>query len=315
MFRVIKQTRKIAGASKKLMLEHRNISLNAIRVFAAVAERQSIAGAASGLHVTPSAVSHQIKNLEAGLGTSLFERKSNAINLTETGQAFLRDVLPGLHLLAQATDALTQDTNELTIRVSTTLAMRWLIPVLDRFRDRHPDAHVRFETSRAEQVQVDPTIDLAITYCAVGEVLGKSERILTDFSRPVLAPSLLQRVGFDTPKDALKIPAISCTTNNWDWRLWAKQYGLAFNEMSFAGHFDIDDAALHGATAGLGMVLAPEFMTRAEIAAGTLVELPGFEPIEMGAYYLLQGPRTGGVVRSFRRWLLSELAITSCSAE
>lgn len=297
------------------MQSHRNISLNAIRVFATVAENQSISRAADVLRVTPSAVSHQVKNLEADLGAALFERKSNAISLTATGQAFLDDVLPGLRILAQATDALTGDANELTIRVSSTLAVRWLIPALERFRDRHPNAHVRFETSRTEQVQVGPSVDLAITYCTIGDTPGKGERILTDFSRPVLAPSLLASVGFKTPTDALKIPAITCTTGNWDWRLWTKHFGLAFEDMSFAGHFDIDDAALHGATAGLGMVLAPEFMTRAEIAAGTLVELPGFEPIEMGTYHLLHGPRTGGVVRDFRRWLMSELTVNHQSGD
>lgn len=225
------------------------------------------------------------------------------------GRAFLADVAPGLRILAQATNALTGDTNELTIRVSSTLAVRWLIPALERFRSRHPNAHVGLETSHTKQVQVGPSVDLAITYCAIGDAPGNGGRILTDFSRPVLAPALLASVDFNTPVDALKIPAISCTTDNWDWRLWTQYFGLAFEGMRFAGHFDIDDAALHGATAGLGMVLAPEFMTRAEIAAGTLVELPGFEPIEMGAYHLLHGPRTGGVVRDFRRWLMSELAV------
>ena len=293
------------------MLDHRNISLNAIRVFATVAENQSISRAADILHVTPSAVSHQVKKLEADLGATLFQRKSNAISLTETGRVFLNDVVPGLRILAQATDALTGDANELTIRVSSTLAVRWLIPALERFRDCHPNAIVRFETCRTEQVQVGPSVDLAISYCAVGDAPGKGDLILTDFSRPVLAASLLQSFDFKLPKDALKIPAIRCTTDNWDWRLWTQHFGLAYEDMSFAGHFDIDDAALHGATAGLGMVLAPAFMTRAEIAAGTLVELPGFEPIRMGSYHLLHGPRTGGVVRDFRRWLMSELSDVS----
>lgn len=297
------------------MQDHRNISLNAIRVFATVAENQSISRAADILRVTPSAVSHQVKNLESDLGAALFERKSNAIHLTGTGRAFLKDVLPGLRILAHATDVLTGDANELTIRVSSTLAVRWLIPALDRFQVRHPNAHVRFETSRTEQLQVGPSVDLAITYCAIGDVPGKGERILTDFSRPVLAPALLDSIGFNEPADALKIPAITCTTGNWDWQLWSSRFGLSFEDMTFAGHFDIDDAALHGATAGLGMVLAPAFMTRAEIAAGTLVELPGFEPIKMGVYHLLHGPRTGGVVRDFRRWLMSELAVYSGRAD
>lgn len=290
------------------MPTRRNISLNAIRVFATVAQNQSIAQAALVLGVTPSAVSHQVKNLETDLATPLFLRSSNAIRLTPAGQRLLQDVLPGLNILQHATDALIGDENEITIRVSSTFAVRWLIPALERFKERHRYARVRIETNRVEEVQLGPSVDLAITYRRAGDVSGDGEKILTDFSRPVLTPAVLRAVNYRSRQDTLKIPAISCTGNDWDWQCWAAHHGLPFSGMTFADRFDIDDAALHAAAAGLGMVLSPAFMTKTEIDAGTLITLPDVDPVEMGAYYLLQGPRRGGVVRKFRTWLMAELA-------
>lgn len=285
-----------------------HISLNAIRIFACAAQYESIAQAAQYLGVTPSAVSHQIKNLELALGISLFKRRNNAITLTDIGKRFLTDCTPGLHILAQATDTIVRDANMLCLRVSTTLATRWLIPALDRFKARHPQAQISIQTSAIDDMDLGPSADLAITYRRADEDIGKAELLLPDLCRPVLSPGLMQATTYQSRADIGAVPAITCTDNNWDWAFWANQMGLAMGELRFADHFDIDDAALRAATAGLGMVLAPELLIRAELDAGTLVPLPGFEPIELGAFYLVTGPRTGGIVRSFCNWLRAELA-------
>lgn len=301
------------------MQKHHQISLNAIRVFATVARRQSIAGAALVLGVTPSAVSHQVKNLEMMLDTALFARSNNAIALTGAGRQFLDDVAPGLNILEQASNVLLRDANEITVRVSATLAVRWLIPALEGFKEHFPDARIRIETSLFEETGLEQAVDMAITYRRFGghfgqgsePEIGKGEKILTDFSRPVLASGLLRETGYTSRKDINLVPAIVCTENNWDWQFWARHFDIPIDEMRFTDQFDMDDAALHAATAGLGMVLAPSLMTMAELKAGSLVVLPDVEPLELGAFYLLLGPRTSGIVKDFRKWLLSELAVFS----
>ncbi|PCJ86203.1 MAG: transcriptional regulator [Hyphomicrobiales bacterium] len=298
------------------MQRFHQISLNAIRVFATAARHQSIAGAASVLGVTPSAVSHQIKNLEAALATALFVRSNNTITLTPVGQRYLDDISPALKMLEQASNALTRNANELTVRVSATLAVRWLIPALEGFKKQYPDARIRIETGYYDEARLGQAIDMAITYRRNGDEMieggspGKSmgEKILSDFSRPVLSPALLQQSGYLSRKDMALVPAIICTENNWDWQQWARHFDVPIADMQFTDQFDMDDAALHAATAGLGMVLAPSLMTMTEINAGLLVVLPDVEPLELGAFYLISGPRTNGIIKSFRKWLLSELA-------
>jgi len=131
------------------------VSLNAVRAFDAVARSESIKLAAAALFVTPGAVSHQLKQLEQVLGVLLVRRHSNAVMLTDEGQAFAAAI-------AQAAQRLTRDANSLDMRVSATLAMRWLTPRLDGFREQNPAIHVRLETTNGPTHQPQDDIDLAI---------------------------------------------------------------------------------------------------------------------------------------------------------
>ncbi len=287
------------------------ISLNAIRVFALVAKHDSISLAADELCVTASAVSHQIKNLETHLGISLFVRKNNSIRLTDTGLSFLADVTPGLVILNQATEKLFRDSNEVVVRVSVTFAVRWLIPSLERFKQRYPTAKIRLETSGFADVSLDPFSDIAITYRQKGDYQDKEDTLLTDYCCPVLSPDLLAQSGYGKSKDIIHLPALKCTENNWDWGAWCTEVGIDQTTIDFADQFDIDDAALRAAVAGLGMVLSSDFMIKSEVENKTLVKLPGFEAVELGRYCLQQGARKDGMVEKFKNWLFEEMAIVS----
>src|SRR5690606_36510333 len=120
--------------------------LNALRAFEAAARHMSFAKAAEELHVTPAAVSHQIKALEAHLGTPLFRRLNKAVLLTEAAQILLPGLRDGFDRLAQAVAKLAEHEHGTTLAVSVTPAFgaRWLLPRLDRFRARHPEIVVRF---------------------------------------------------------------------------------------------------------------------------------------------------------------------------
>lgn len=286
------------------MQEQVRISLNAVRVFTTAARHGSIAAAAKELNVSASAVSHQIKKLEADLGTSLFVRSNNSITLTDTGRRFFEDSISGIAVINRSAQTLIRMAEQIVVRVSVDVAVRWFVSALEDFKSRHPEARVRVDTTHAFDAPLSPTEDAAIVYRRSHDDSGKGELLLRDFSRPVVAPALLAACGYHGPEDIGKLPALQCTEDLWDWRLWAKQMGLKEATIRIAHEFDLDDAAIRAACAGLGMVLAPRLTTRSEIEAGTLVALPGFEAIEMGRYYLLLGPRDGGIVGEFRSWLL-----------
>jgi len=284
------------------------LSLNAVRVFTVAAQHRSIALASAELGVTPSAVSHQIKRLETDLGIRLFARSNNAIGLTEEGRRFHEDAAAAIAMIDRSAESLRRNANEIVIRVSMSIAVRWLIPALEGFKHHFPAARVRVESVHLAKATLGASADMAISYQRTGSGAGEGELLAGDFSRPVLSPALLGVSGYRECGDIERVPALQCTRENWDWKMWADRLGLAGDAVRIAHEFDTDDAALHAAVAGLGMVLAPALMTRTEIAAGTLVELPGFEPVELGSYRLIVRTEPNRMVRNFRDWLRTELS-------
>ena len=288
------------------------ISLNAVRAFTIAARHSSILQAADELGVTPGAVSHQVKNLEASLGTALFLRANNSITLTDAGRQFFQDASSAIAMIERSARAVTRAEDELVIRVSITLAVRWLIPALERFKRLHPSLRIRVETTHYVDFALDGRSDIAITYRRFPEHMaaGKKdgELLLRDHSRPVLSPALLVQSAYRDRRDISKIPALRCTDTNWDWQLWAERAGLEHSSLVFADEFDTDDIALRAAAAGLGMVLATPLNVEAELKSGALVELPDVPAVEVGGLYLLTAPRKSQAVRRFRTWLHQEFA-------
>ena len=283
-------------------------SLNAIRVFAAVARHSSIKIAAAKLGVTPSAASHQIKKLEASIGVTLLERGNNSISLTDAGQRLFAEADPAIATIERAVGDLQRGDDEIGIRVGVSLAVRWLIPALERFKSRHPNALLRIDTTHFTEVRLEHGADVAISHCGADRHPTGGLHLCTTFFRPMLSPGLFKRiVKRDTPNIAA-IPAISHTSNRSEWRDWCAVTGIDADDISIDHEVDTEDAAIHAAVAGFGVVLASTLMTRREVEAGTLLPLPGFEPVPLGGYYLLRGSRDDRMVNRFTDWLRSEMS-------
>lgn len=292
-----------------LMLPTDRISFNALRVFVAAAEAGSLKGAALRLGVTPGAVSQQVRALEQALGLALFRRGANSLHLTASGMRLARQAGPHLRGIEGALGAAMYGGAEVAVQVPVTLATRWLIPRLDGFRARHPGTRIRVDTSgqpgAAPPPEADPAAeagcDAVLAYYPAAAVPPGAEVLLTDRCVPVLAPALLQRLGAAPPLE--RVPALQAARGNWDWALWLRAAGRPGLALDFAGRFDLDDAALRAAIAGLGMVLAPRFLIADDLAAGRLIPLPAAPELVLGAYVLhVARPLTGPVV-PFLRWL------------
>ncbi|MDF1748263.1 MAG: LysR family transcriptional regulator [Alphaproteobacteria bacterium] len=288
------------------MLRPSDTSLNAIRVFTVVARRGSLAKAAIELGVTPSAVSHQIRKLEDRIETPLFRRTGNTIELTEAGRMLNEESSAAITLIDNAVASLMRDANEISVQVSTTLAVTWLIPALERFKSRYPQARISFETNNRADFRLGQMADVGIVYRRIGYYEGPGIYLVPDNCRPLVAPALLKKSGYQGPEDISRIPALKSTEDNWDWRHWAAARGIDANDLTYADRFDLDDAALRGAVAGLGMVMSPTIVAGRELESGNLIPLPGIEPMELGRYFLLVGPRRHGLAGRFISWLREE---------
>src|ERR1044071_8515131 len=129
------------------------LPLNALRAFEAIARHMSFARAAEELHVTPAALSHQIRGLEGQLGLMLFTRRTRAIELTEAG----RTLYPGLHAGFESVRGAVarldreRSANILVISATVGLAAKWLVPRLWRFLHANPEIDARVSPPRSEE--------------------------------------------------------------------------------------------------------------------------------------------------------------------
>ncbi len=294
--------------------------LNALRAFEAAARHLSFAKAADELHVTPAAVSHQIKALEAHLGTKLFRRLNKAVLLTDAAQIILPGIREGFDSLAQTMEKLTghDAANMLAVTVTPSFGARWLVPRLERFRTRYPEITVRFDaTERLVDFARDP-VDMGVRYGA-GQYPGLESRLLIrEEVFPVCSPRLLDGPHpLRTPAD-LSLHTLIHT--DWDardatspdWRMWLLAAGAPEVDPTKGLLFGETNLAMHAAIEGQGVVLSSNVLAANDIAAGRLVRLFDVDLKASGAFgYYVVAPRTTfnlPKIAAFRDWLLAEAA-------
>ncbi|QTH11714.1 LysR substrate-binding domain-containing protein [Pseudomonas corrugata] len=286
--------------------------LNSVRAFEAVARHQSFSAAANELSVTVAAVSHQVRQLEEGLGQKLLER-GRMVTLTPAGKAIYPLLREGFDQIAQAFALLGGAKEGDAIHVSTTRAFaeRWLMPRLAKFNEIYPNIVVSIHASEKVVDLRAETVDLAIRYGPVdaevrGPVLFEDRFIavadkricplehnatINDFpNRPLLA--------FKWKNRALEAPS---------WSAW-----LAGVKRDTSGDLRIswyseEALALHALERGLGPLLCSDVLIDDELRSGRIRRLEG--PTLAGFTYHLIENSHGHPRRSlalFREWLLDE---------
>jgi LysR family glycine cleavage system transcriptional activator len=277
-------------------------SLNALRAFEAAGRHGQMTLAAGELHVTHSAVSRQVKHLEALLGVQLFEGPKNALRLTEAG----RMLLPGLTAAFDQIDVavrLVADMEEGPLDVSClgTFSMRWLIPRLYRFKTAQRAIEVRLTASDSPVDLARDGFDVAIRVGAGPWPDGAEVvHLLAEHVGPVLAPPLAQ----SAPRDFSGIPLLHTRTRPRAWADWCGRTGVAVRALSETEyeHFYF---MLEAATAGLGVCIAPWPLVADDILAGRLVAPHGF--VESGQDYVaLRRKRPHRKSALFCEWLRAE---------
>lgn len=283
--------------------------LNSLRLFEAAGRHLSFKLAAEELGITPSAVSHGIRSLEDWLGVALFSRDRPGLALTRAGAAYMPGVRQALDLLATATDAVPgrRPARRLSVSVAPGFGVRWLIPNLPRFSERHPDIEVSLDTSHRQIDFPRDGVDLAIrmgrgnwpdldTICLVEEELV-----------PVCAPSMAQMIRSAT--DLAGQTLLHVTSVSEDWTAWSQLAGVADLKLDQGLRFDSVDMALEAAAEGLGIAIGRLPLVAADLAACRLVAVLGPPRRAQTGYWLAAGgqiPARPEVV-SFRNWIRTAL--------
>ncbi len=262
--------------------------LNALRVFEAAARLGSFKAAAEALCVTPSAVSHQVANLEAFLGHPLFTRDGRGLRLTKGGEAYQRQVHEAMARLARATRSLAdiERAPTLIIGAAPSIAGKWLLPQLTDFMSEHPDVSLRVEASPDRAGLAD--VDVSILHGDVrGRVTGAVPLIAERLS-PLCSPFLLRdNPSLCGPED-LSGHVLIQTRNPIQWQSWLLARGLDF-PIRREVWLDRSSMAIEAAAKGLGIILESDFLADEEITSGALVRPFETDPLTEShtAYYLV----------------------------
>jgi LysR family glycine cleavage system transcriptional activator len=287
--------------------------LNALRAFEAAARTGSFKDAALELHVSQSAVSHQIKHLEQVLGVKLFDRGTRAVVLTEAGRSYLPFLQQAFDSISDGTRLVTRVTREhiLTIRMYSTFAVRWLISRLHGFQERHPDLQVRLMTSQLDTALPDEDIDLAVI---IGHPMPGRVHFQYLFSPtmfPVCSPKLMSgRKRIRRPDDLSEFTILQVYPSAGDWAAWLKATGAKGVDPDSGLRFDSYDHALRMAARGMGVALAMQPYVSEDLAAGLLVApLPRHTVAAPGDWYLvyMAEHRRQHKIAAFQAWLLEEI--------
>ena len=300
--------------SKRQKLVH----LNALRAFEAAARQLSFVAAAEELNVTPSAISQHIKSLEDYLGVKLFQRSKVGISLTQEARAAYPDVKDGLDRLVSGLTKMRGAGVDhiITVTMPPSFAAKWLLPRIERFRERHPEFDMRLDTSNRLADLHAEDIDVAIRYGLGGYAGLESDKLMSEEVFPVCSPRLLPPNGSIDIERLAHMTLIHDTTIDFDpgfpsWSAWFKARGVRNIDPARGLQFNSSIMAIQAALDGQGVALGRSVIVRGDIESGRLVR-PFSDAVEKTrcAYYLVYEPQMAGSpkLEAMREWLLEEIA-------
>jgi LysR family transcriptional regulator, glycine cleavage system transcriptional activator len=287
--------------------------LGSLRAFEAAARRESFKRAAAELGVTPTAISHQIRQLEAGLGVALFVRQTRKVVLSAEGKALYPALRQALDVMAEAVEAVTRRPARRVATLSATVAFtaRLLVPRAASFRTLHPGWDLRLHASDEPVDLHAGEADAAIRY-GLGRYPGLiALPLLTDSFAPVCSPHTGLREPTDLPGATLIHFewGIAATVSVPTWRAWAERAGMGLLDAEAGITFNDENSAIQAAIAGQGVALLSLALVAAELASGALIQ--PFGPVLEGLRYDLVYPSAAEArppVEVLRSWVMAELA-------
>lgn len=281
--------------------------LGPLRVFDAVCRAKGVSRAAQVLHVTPGAVSQQIKHLETGLGAQLFQKSGREIQLTAVGERLAHRVSDAFDRLNDALNEVADDhaKKRLRLKAAPTLAIRWLVPRLQGFYAQHPDIDLEIAT-----IAIADDIRLEGADCAIRHGMGEwtdveLDHLFDDEFLPVCAPSVVAQVR--SPEDLLQANLLHSMLRPQAWSLWFSSAGVS--DPPRQRGITLANAALcyQAAADGLGVAMAQRAYVEDDLRIGRLVVAADHVAKTELGYYLVCDPikATTAPVRLFRDWIRS----------
>ncbi|MEO6277384.1 LysR family transcriptional regulator [Roseateles sp.] len=287
-----------------------DLPLNALRAFEVAARHLNFTRAAEELHLSPTAVSQHVKNLEQRLGVALFRRVPRGLALTDEGLALLPTLAEAFARITASLDGFSRGRASrprevLSVGAVGTFAVGWLLPNLREFQLAHPVIDLRIFTNNNRVDLAGEGLDYALRF---GDGLWHGIEALPLMRAPLAplcAPEMAQRLR--APRD-LGREALLRSYRADEWTGWFAAAGVS-PPIVRGVVFDSSLAMAEAAAQGAGVALLPSAMFVRDLRSGRLVRPFAIE-LDAGGYWLtrLKSRRASAAMRAFRDWLIGRCA-------
>lgn len=281
--------------------------LGPLRVFDAVHRARGISLAAELLHVTPGAVSQQIKQLESALDVALLRKAGREVELTEVGELLAIQLEELFDRIESAVDSVVEKGNprRLRLKVLPSFAIKWLVPRLTSFYALHSDIDIEIATvGRADDLHLGDA-DFVVRHGTGQWTDVHFDHLFDEVFVPVCSPKLAQSI--QKPQDLLQAKLLHSMLRPEGWPTWLKVANLEHEGSDRNVALANIALCLQAAADGLGIAIAQQAYVEQDLLSGRLVM-----PLDLAArtdygYYLICDQRRADSepLRSFRSWMKS----------
>lgn len=287
-------------------------SMTALQCFEAAARHLSFTRAAEELHLTQSAVSKQVAQLEEMLHHHLFLRIRRRLQLTPAGSLYLAEVnkiLTQVDMSSRYILTYGEQTEILKVATQPSFGVRWLIPHLKGFGKRYPNIHLDIRNEMEPFSLLQGSADV-VFFFGQGTWPGATcVQLFDEEVVPVCAPELLQGRELSDASALAELVLMQSTSRPEAWHEWFLEQDLHTDNSYHGPRFDTFYMALSAAQAGCGVALVPRYLAEKELAEGSLVIAWQHAMRSNGAHYLAYAEHAAEVpkVRALVEWIKTQL--------
>lgn len=280
--------------------------------FEAVARRRSFALAAAELHLTASAISHQVARLESQLGVRLFDRSAHGVRISAAGEQYMARIGGALTAITAATEDLRQGvSNSLYVHSAPSIASLWLMPRLREFAQAYPDVTLNLSAAHTPSDFAIGQVDIDIRYGVPQWPDLVVEPLFEERIVPLASPQFIREHRLKRVEQLLELRLIQSNVSVVQWSDWFSAVSDKRAPERFPVRFDRAQMSLDAATQGLGVALESATIAGRHIAEGKLRPVFGLDKAVRAKVHFAVYPARHGrraPVEAFLKWIHGEAA-------
>lgn len=288
-------------------------SMAALQCFEAAARHLNFTRAAQELHLTQSAVSKQVAQLEDMLRHHLFLRIRRRLQLTPAGALYVAEVnkiLTQVDMSSRYILSYGEQTEVLKVATQPSFGVRWLIPHLKGFGKRYPNIHLDIRNEMEPFALLHNTADVVFFH---GQGTWPGATCIELFGEevvPVCAPELLQGRSLNDASELAELVLLQSTSRPEAWHEWFLEQGLHSANSYHGPRFDTFYMCVGAAQSGCGVALVPRYLVQQELHEGKLVVAWQHAMHSSGAHFMAFAEHAAEVpkVRSLVEWIREQVA-------